>query len=877
MADVGGTGHDVDDQLTMRARGRAPSDVATGMVERDDELAAVDRALATTATQGHVLLVSGDAGTGKSTLLEALRRRAEGTMTVRTGRCDALTTPAPLGPLWEMRASLPPEVVQPLDDGRRELLFAALLDELVRSRSVLVVDDVHWADEATIDLLRYLGRRITSTRALLVCAFRDGEVDARHPLRSLLGELGAGTTRIDLRALTIDGVTELVGDHGVDPVDLYAVTGGNPFLVTQMLADPGRALPTSVEDAVLARTRSLPERAMPLLELVGIAPEGLPLTLLPDLGEHAEVDADTAVRLGLLSVEGGRVRARHELVRRALDATMPPTRRRRRHAQLLAAYADASDRVDAAVLAHHAVGASDPAGTIEYGIRAAEQAARDGAHREAAAQYGHVLRHAEHMDPPSRRRVQEAEAYERYLLGDLQHARSAIEDVLASTTVPDDRGRLLRFLSRVSWFLGEPRAAESAARNALAALDPDTSDPHEVAFAMSNLSQLAMLRRDAEAARRWGNQALAIARQHGDIEVLVHALNNVGTAGTPEERERLVGESLELALQADLHEDAARARTNLGYHAVRERDLPRATEVLDAALAHSERLDLEAQWAYQLSTHAELDLLAGRWEAAREAATRVRTVAVGPLMTQQISVVEARLAVRQGAPEADLLVDEAVRVAELLAEDIRLLAAASVVLEQRWHAGEDTSLPAALDAAVGRASELGDGWGLAPLAPWYLAAGLTPPPPHVGPVHAAVADGTAAAAAAWRALGCPFEAALADALGDDPEARRAAVATFVDLGADATLRAVRRQLARRGVVDLPRGPNRATRSHPAGLTARQGDVLALLAQGASNPVIAETLVISPKTVEHHVSAILGKLGVRTRGEAAAVARDRGWV
>jgi DNA-binding CsgD family transcriptional regulator len=847
------------------------------LVERDEEIAILESLLEATARGGQVAVVTGDAGTGKTSLLDVLRDRARGTAVVRSGRCDALTTAAPFGPLYDMRLTLPPQVVEPLHDGRRELLFAAMVEELRRTRTVLVIDDLHWADEATVDLLRYLARRIEDTRALIVCAYRAGEVDRRHPLRALLGELGARATRIELATLTVDGVRRLTGDRDVDPVALYAMTGGNPFFVTQMLAEPGRILPATVEDAVIARTRTLPDSAWEILDLVGIAPEGLPVAILPQVSPQAEVDADAGCRLELLTIENGRLRARHELIRLALGASVPPTRRRRLHARLLDLLVDTDPAVDAAVLAHHAVGAGDPARTIRHSLEAARLAARDGAHREAAAQYANALRHHPLMDAATRRRALEDHAYERYLIGEMDTAISAIEQALSEATTPTQRGRCLRLRSRMTWFTGDRESALRSGREAVEVLEGGTGAVDELAYAYSNLAQLAMLGNDTEATREWGERAVALAREHGENAVLAHALNNLGVAAGGDERRRLVGESLRLALEHGLEEHAARAYTNLAYHAIWDRELDEGEKLLDAGLRYTEARDLETWWTYMSGTLAELHLERGRWTAAAETAAQVLAVAETPLIRHQASSVAARLAIRKGQPDARARAEEVLANAQRIGEYIRLATACAVAVEYRWHTGERLWDEQAERRVLDQAATHADAWGIAAVGLWRGDLGDEVPEPQAEPLAAQLRGDHGRASALWGSRGCVYEAAIVSALSDDVDARRTAFGMLADLGATGTLQALRRRLAARGVDELPRGPNRATREHPAGLTNRQVDVLARLARGATNAAIAEDLVISPKTVEHHVSAILSKLGVTTRGEAAAVARDRGLV
>ncbi|HEY6825057.1 MAG TPA: LuxR C-terminal-related transcriptional regulator, partial [Steroidobacteraceae bacterium] len=175
---------------------------------------------------------------------------------------------------------------------------------------------------------------------------------------------------------------------------------------------------------------------------------------------------------------------------------------------------------------------------------------------------------------------------------------------------------------------------------------------------------------------------------------------------------------------------------------------------------------------------------------------------------------------------------------------------------------------------------VGQTWNLAATAVWLKILGeIDTSPTEITsrlrlPYQRHVAGAWRDAASAWAELGCPYEQAIALAAGDEA-GRREALALFDKIGAIPAAARLRRQMRASGTRSVPRGPIGKTRANPAGLTGRQAQVFALLVKGLSNPQIAHRLNISPKTAEHHVSAIIARLGVTTRAEAAAAARARG--
>jgi predicted ATPase len=216
------------------------------LLERDASLAELDMALKDAASgEGQVALVSGEAGIGKTSLVAWFAREQPGSVRLLWGACDALFTPRPLGPLHDMAMHMQGNLPALLNsDANRTAIFSAVLGDLQGRPSIAVFEDVHWADEATLDLLRFLGRRIARTAALLVMTYRDDELGLRHPLRSVLGDLATlpSTRRVPLRPLTETAVRTLVGERAIDAAALHRQTGGNPFFVTEVLASAGNGL-----------------------------------------------------------------------------------------------------------------------------------------------------------------------------------------------------------------------------------------------------------------------------------------------------------------------------------------------------------------------------------------------------------------------------------------------------------------------------------------------------------------------------------------------------------------------------------------------------------------------------------------------------------
>jgi DNA-binding CsgD family transcriptional regulator/tetratricopeptide (TPR) repeat protein len=551
------------------------------------------------------------------------------------------------------------------------------------------------------------------------------------------------------------------------------------------------------------------------------------------------------------------------LVLNALSAS-PPTR----------------NRIDPARLAHHADAAGDAEAVLRYARAAGDRAAALSAHRQAAAQYMLALGHAELLAPEQRAELWERLSYERYVCQEVSEAARARREALALHRSRGDRlreGDAHRWLSRLAWFAGDNTTARQEARRAVELLEREALS-RELAMAYSNAAQLSMLAGDVDGAADSGGRAIALAERLGATEILVHALNNVGCAemsvNIPDGEAKLE-RSLALALQDGLEEHVARAYTNLGASRVMSREYAKAESHLRAGIAYSEDHDLDAWRVYMLGWKARLCFEQGRWNQAAELAARLVRDRSAPAPTRITPlVVLGRLRARLGDPSPWPLLDEALELAHGTAELQRLAPAAAARAEARWLEGDMAKVPPETDETLALAQEYGDAWVLGELWAWRRRAGVRDSieaGAAARPFSLELRGEWRAAAQLWHDIGCPYEAALALAQTDEEPALREALSVFQRLGAVPAGRVAAKRLRNRGVRSIGRGPRRSTIDNPGQLTSRQVEILTLVAAQLTNAEIAARLFITPKTVEHHVSAILGKLGVQSRRQAAAEA------
>jgi DNA-binding CsgD family transcriptional regulator/tetratricopeptide (TPR) repeat protein len=864
----------------------------TELLERATQLDDLEEILSRVASAGgQLIFLGGEAGVGKTSLVQTFCARARATVQVLIGACDALSTPRPLGPLLDVAHDVRGVLAQLVAaDAPRHLFFRAALDALTASGPILfIIEDAHWADEATLDLLRYLGRRVGTTRALVIVTYRDDEVGPAHPLRAVLGDLAttAAVRRIMLPPLSEAAVRQLAADSDLDPVELHRRTGGNSFFVTEVLASEGENVPASIGDAVLARAARLSPEARAVLEIAAVIGATIAPGLLQRVAGPVLDEADECITGGLLLGTGNVLAFRHELAREAILASIAPPRRRLLHARVLAELRVAPEAErDLALLAHHAEAAWDQEAVLEFAISAAEQAAALHAHREAAAQYARALRFAANLPAAERACLFEGRSVACYLSDQGEEAiaaRQAALDIWRKLGNSLKEGESLRWLSRCYWYQGRGAEAAAAAIAALEILEPLPPGP-QLAMAYSNLAQLRMLDDDLEGTLLWGNRAIALAEQLGDSDTLVHALINVGTARnyTGEDRglEQLT-RGLDLALANGLFDNAGRALANLAWTGLSMLKLDEADRRLTTGMAYAIEHDLDNYRWYLLATRAALRVRQGAWDAA-EADVRhlLRQPMASPLPRIVALTALGQVGARRGSPEAAAALDEALALAERTGQLMRLGPVRAARAEAALLEGDKLRARSEVQAVQELVFTRGSRWQRGEISwrLWQTGERDIPTDGLAEPYALLLAGEHAAAAAAWRALGCPYEEACAQTESDDPDSIRLAVASFERLGAVPAMKHAIRRLRALGVRDVPqvrRGPRPATRANRANLTRRQAEVLDLVAAGNTNTEIATRLFVSPKTVEQHVSAILAKLGTRTRREAIRRARELG--
>ena len=851
------------------------------LLEREQCLAELAKWLGAAVRDGGcIALLSGEAGIGKTALLQEFSKQ-QSEARVLWGACDALFTPRPLAPLHDIaRQTHGPLLAAVNSAASPDVIFAAALNELERTKALVVFEDIHWADEATLDLLKYLGRRIHRTQAMLAATYRDDELGQRHPLRFVIGDLPRTSThRMSLTPLSEAAVAQLARQAGRPSKGLHSITGGNPLFVTEVLAAAADTVPVTVRDAVLARAVRLSTAARDIAELVCVVPGKTEPWLLEQAARPDEPGIEGCLSMGMVRYEDSSLAFRHELARRALEDTLSQSRRQQLHSRVLEVLAKRPD-IPAARLAHHADGARNGLEVLRYAPLAATQAASVGAHREAASHYQSALRYADDLPPAECARLNEQLGYECYLTGQYERAldaqRSALE-IWRALGLRLKEGDALRRLSRLSWFVGNNAQSDQYSVDAIRTLESLPPGP-ELAMAYCNRADLDLEAHEIDSSIGWAQRAITLAEPWANNVILCDASNALGTV-------RLIGgdisgwadlnRSLQLALAAGLQEQVASAYTNLAAMAVSRRQYEQASGYLRTGLTYCEERDLDFCRPYMLAYSARLKFEQGDWYGASE---DVEAVLRHPRTTPITRIPALRtlghLRIRRGDPDASGPLQEARELAGPRPELQRSGMLAAACAEAAWLATDREGVVREVQPVYELTRRRRDPRMNGELAAWLWRVGaLKEQPTDIAEPYALEISGDwRSAASLWRTLGCPYEhASVLGWYGTEPDQRQA-LTILEQLGAAPAAQSLRRQMRAHGVRRIPRGSRTSTRRNPLGLTRREAEILALLSEGLRNFTIAKRLFVSTKTVEHHISAILGKLGVTTRAEAIAVTR-----
>ncbi|HEY9218091.1 MAG TPA: AAA family ATPase, partial [Phenylobacterium sp.] len=633
------------------------------LLEREAPRARLEAALADARSgRGRIVSLEGEAGIGKTALvLHFVETHRDGAR-VHMGGCEHLSTPEPMGPLRDIaRESSGRFAVSP---SGRLATYEALLRLLIGGRgpALLVLEDLHWADDGTLDLLRFLGRRIRSASVMVLVTFRNDEPDSRARLASLWSDMPRDAReRIELQPLSKAAVAQMVRGHTALAQHFFEVTGGNPFQLTEYLAADGEGVPRSVVEVTAARAERLPAHARRTLECASIFPRQIDEQMLHRLaGDEDHSGVEACLASGMLNAQGGALAFRHELARRAVNASMSPLRRRELHAaalELLKARGDGR----AAEIAHHAQHAGAVAELVAYSIRAAEDAAGLGAYREALAHISIAIDNSGDLSQVERAQLLERKSLAANFCGAFAEGVEALEEAMALYRKAGEvlgLGNALRQSAHIHWNLGDPEFAEAQMYESMRVLD-GARDSWQYALALASLAQCDMLADRHEKAIASAEKAFELAQRLSRWDIAMQALNFLRTSRASTDVEQGVPAlraTIEEATQRGELEALPRIYGNLTSIMTGARRYEGLREILDAGSAFCAQREHAPVAAMVRGRRAAYLLDTGDLQGA---ISEAEDVVYGPYPKSIVAlpalITLSRARVRLGLPEGGLL------------------------------------------------------------------------------------------------------------------------------------------------------------------------------------------------------------------------------
>lgn len=857
------------------------------LLERELELTLLQQCFDALATgEGNCAFVYGDAGMGKSSLVRQFCRQLTPRHRLLTGSCDALFSPRPLGPVYDILYQMGADDWQnQTGPEQRVLLFNHVFNELaaIPQPIVLWFEDIHWADEATLDFIRFLARRISRLSCMFILTFRDNEIAIGHPLRQVMSQIPpASIQRIALQPLSRATVDTLSKAKAYDGARVFGITGGNPFYVNEILAAHHEEIPRTLSDTVLAvfQRQSAPTRG--LWELLSVLPSGFEPALLEQIDAGFDASILNGLQSGILVEEGGYLKFKHELYRLAIEAALPSTHRVRLNQKILDLFAEIflqAGQVERVV--HHATQAGNASLTLNYAPQAARKAAGLGAHTEAARLYVTAIEYSRGADMLTRIQFFEAYAYECYLTSQLPLAIEYTEkakQLWEEAGNAEQTGNSMRFLSRLWWFSGNGANALLLAEQAIQQLK-DIPAGRVRALAYSNMSQLKMLAGETDACIYWGEQAIGIANALADPEILSHAKNNIGSvlmkqSDTFEKGLAILEESLQIAIQHSFHEHVARAYTNLSSGLMQKKRYRLADRYLTDGLKFCEERDLDSWTIYMSYWKAQLKLETGFWDEAFQLATYlINHPKISVISLVGTISIQAVIQLRRGSMVNWEQLEKARQQAFATGEVQRIVPVMLVFLEGEWITGERRYKEEDLETANKIINASGAQQECHEYSCWlWLARRIQIPFTYSEEGYELTSTESAAKSADyWAKCGAPYYEAVCSFFAGQEEALKA-VEIMGKLGATAVQEKMKKELRAAGIKKIPRGIQKKTASNSAGLTARELEILKHIQDGLQNKEIAAKLFLSAKTIDNHITSILFKLDVNSRVKAVQRAK-----
>ncbi|TAI49572.1 helix-turn-helix transcriptional regulator [Flagellimonas allohymeniacidonis] len=862
------------------------------LIEREDEMATLQRyANECLDRQGKVVSIYGEAGIGKTSLVNAFLDECRDTFKICQGYCESLFTPRPFGPIYDMSSHLRQDFLKILANGNRAIIFESFKQEILRSKRpiILVFEDVHWADEATLDLIKYLGRRIGQFRCLMLLTHRDTELDTVHPFYKILGEFHPRTLyRIRIAPLSKTMVVRLAKEHDLPGERLYALTQGNPLFVSELLKDQKLEVTENLKDSILSSLNNLTPEENNLLRLISFFPQRVRIDLVHEIDPKGNIDVLMDALLGreLLAIDGFHVGFNHEMVRLAIYESIYPMEKIRLHKEILQVLLkEAQDEINFSSVLHHAIKSRNLDVIRKYAPLGAEEASKWGAHIQASSLYKIAIENSVQNSSKEYAGLLEAYSHECYLTNQLNEGKEAIGSAIRIWSSLDNvrEGNAYTLSSRLFWYSGAGEQGLEQGFKAIELLEKYAPSTAYLANAYVQYGHLWALSFRLEEAYEWNRKAYKLSQKLGEKQIQAFSYSSLGLLDIHHSIEssskgfKILGDSLKMAHEVQDQDLIGRIYSNLYFNYLISGNLSMAEESFGEIKNYFRENDLDFFYNYLKSLESMFHQLIGDWDRALVVAEAALNVSHDRFYSTIVAILtKSVISTRIGSPDAMEFLLEGSRLAMETKEYQFVIPMAGLILEYEWINGEAFPDRSVISYALDLTQNCKSIWFDSLLGFWLKKRALPPLKGKalVEPFKSDCKGSWKKAAKQWGALGIPYYRAMSLSEGGIEEVREA-FTILEDLGAHATSARIKKDLRERGMKHVPRGKRSSTLTNPEQLTNRQLEILGLLKEGLTNAEIADRLFISPKTVDHHVSAILLKLHAENRGKAVSLAMEKG--
>jgi DNA-binding CsgD family transcriptional regulator/tetratricopeptide (TPR) repeat protein len=870
------------------------------LLERKNDLAKLTLLWANASSGlGKTVLLTGEAGVGRTSYLQSFADEIKGSGLHIVGGCEPLSSPRPLGPLYDIAPRLGKSFALSIRDQKnRSIVFSNLMEELTRIGKPIcfVIEDIHWADSGTLDMIQYLGRRIDKLPILLLLSYRTCELGANHPLKAALGSLlTEHTERINLQPLSRASVSELAYKHSVRADLLFDLTQGNPFYLTEVLNTATDILPETVTRFIASKLAGLPSAARQLCELVSTIPNEAEISLISQIsfGCEGKVYGDNpdlvegCTNSGLIFFTGTGLRYRHEIARRAVESSLGALKRKSWHSVMLEIMIR-DQTLPKARLVHHAAQAGLGVLVLELAPQAAQEAGLAGAHREACHHFATAIPFAKHATLQVQATLYEGWAYHG-LMSTSMDSRF-VEALKRAITLWREIGNIervgynLRMLSVLNWSLGKIEDSFECVSEAISLLETIRPTP-ALAMAYSMRSQNFVAASDLTQAIISGEKAVEVATELDATEALVHSLCNLGTAlmrAQKPEGEAMLKRCIAVGEAKGFHENTGVAYINYCESLLWQFRLEEAEKVANLGLDFVKKSGVLALSFSLMGLLAQIATMLNRFSEAQALAQKVlENATLSPLVRWPALAAKAMHLNRLGHPDGIAKLDELVALSHRLSLPHHLLCASIMQVETYWISGDLPKAKQALDIALEQRDKETSPWIIGQLICWCHRLNAEIELSEVSnnvliakPYALETSGDIDAAAKWWGERGFAFEQAICLMhAGDDGLVAAAKILTKLE----ATPAVHRlRQLARKlKIQGVKRGHYGSAASNSFHLTARELAILQFVANGLSDGEIAEKVARSKRTIQNHVGSLLSKVGVKNRLTLVSVVRRSG--